>query len=70
MIKERSFINKIMKQEIVFYIIILIVYIGKQGGQLNNLRYIHINSGSSIFSYNRKNNLGHFETKMKYYITN
>ena len=32
MIKERSFINKIMKQEIVFYIIILIVYIGKQGG--------------------------------------
>ena len=32
MIKERAFINKIMKQEIVFYIIILIVYRGKQGG--------------------------------------
>ena len=32
MIKERSFINKIMKQEIVFYIIILIVYIGIQDG--------------------------------------
>ena len=30
-IKERAFINKIMKQEIVFYIIILIVYPVNQG---------------------------------------
>ena len=31
MIKVRSFINKIMEQEIVFYTIILIVHPGNQG---------------------------------------
>ena len=32
MIKVRSFINKIMEQEIVFYIIILIAGLSLQGG--------------------------------------
>ena len=50
-IKDKLFINKIMKQEIVFYIIILIVIVTlNRGGLLDNLRYIHINSGSNIFS--------------------
>ena len=42
MIKERAFINKIMKQDNVFYIIIIIVSIFNKSGSLDNLKYIHI----------------------------
>ena len=42
MIKERAFINKIMKQDIVFYIIIIIVSVYNKSGSLDNLKYIPI----------------------------